>query len=70
MLFAMHLVPDNGAIQWMVERGRGNGLVTIKNMASGTFVSYDGEASRMKGIGLYPQPREWALRPGLDAGTF
>ena len=69
------LFPDNfGAMQWLVETVQGPpGLVTIKHLDSGAFISYDGEAQPMKPVGLYPgDPRPWALKaaPDPQPGVF
>lgn len=62
---------DAGVIQWIVEPGTEDDTVTIKNMASETYLSFDFEPSRMKPVELYPQPREWSLIPtDEEPGTY
>ncbi|KAF7984287.1 hypothetical protein HWV62_15243 [Athelia sp. TMB] len=55
---------------WAVERGSEEGLVRIRNKASGMFISYNGDAIPMNPVVVLPQPRDWVLTAGQASGTY
>ncbi len=58
-----------GEQEWQVE-GLSNGNVTIRNLRSGTYLGYDGAPEKMKLLGGFEEPREWALRQSSEPFTF
>lgn len=58
-----------GEQEWEVE-GLSNGRVTIKNLRSHTYLSYDGRPEVNKPLGGFPEAREWDLRQSSEPRTF
>ncbi|MFE4515431.1 hypothetical protein ACFRMQ_14710 [Kitasatospora sp. NPDC056783] len=58
-----------GEQEWEVA-GLGNGNVTIKNLRSQTYLSFDGEPEVNKLLGGFAEPRQWVLRQSSEHFTF
>jgi len=74
----VNLLPSNGGKDpnqsWRVqnqESTAGNGeTVTIQNVASGTYLSYDGSPDTLDPLRGFPDTRQWQVQMGPDAGQY
>lgn len=57
---------EPGTQEWEVQR-LDNGNVTIRNLASQTYLGYDAGPQRIDHL---PEPKEWSLIPAADPFTY
>ncbi|MCT9004917.1 hypothetical protein [Streptomyces rhizosphaerihabitans] len=66
------LLPPTGSPgeqEWQLEN-LSNGNCTMRNIESGTYLSFDADPEANKPIAGFPDPREWVLYPGAMPNTF
>ncbi|WP_441247707.1 hypothetical protein [Kitasatospora sp. McL0602] len=60
---------ESGQQEWQVE-GRADGNVTIKNLAHGTYLTYDSDPNVNEMIMGSTEPRPWALYQAAEPFAF
>ena len=58
-----------GEQEWQLEK-LGNGNCTMRNLRSGTYLSFDSDPEANKPVAGFPEAREWALYQSAQPGIF